>query len=116
MGNSLTREQGKELLAVPDHSTVKGKRAYVILALPVRCAHRRQELATLEVEKIQLRQGRWVLSDLEGKTDSYRRGPSLGQTGDQRLDDCSQGRHGRLLRPLSKSDKILGEELGDWAI
>jgi integrase len=39
----------------------------VILALLVGCALRRQELASLVVETIQLREGRWVLADLEGK-------------------------------------------------
>ncbi|WP_257031201.1 tyrosine-type recombinase/integrase [Tunturiibacter empetritectus] len=67
LGNWLTRDQAKELLAVPDRSTLKGKRDYVILALLVGCALRRQELATLDVEIIQLLEGRWVLADLEGK-------------------------------------------------
>jgi site-specific recombinase XerD len=35
LGNWLSREQAKELLAVPDRSTLKGKRDYVILALLV---------------------------------------------------------------------------------
>jgi site-specific recombinase XerD len=43
-GNWLTRDQAKELLAVPDRSTLKGKRDYVILALLVGCALRRNEL------------------------------------------------------------------------
>ncbi len=67
LGNWLTREQAKELLAVPDRSTLKGKRDYVILALLVGCALRRTELAELEVSTIQLRENRWVLADLEGK-------------------------------------------------
>src|ERR1700722_18708031 len=67
LGNWLTREQAKELLAAPDRSTLRGKRDYVILALLVGCALRRQELATLDVETIQQREGRWVLADLEGK-------------------------------------------------
>src|SRR6202161_631458 len=67
LGNWLTREQAKELLAVPDRSTLRGKRDYVILALLVGCALRRNELAELEVETIQPREGRWVLADLEGK-------------------------------------------------
>jgi site-specific recombinase XerC len=67
LGNWLTREQAKELLVVPDRSTLKGKRDYVILGLLVGCALRRQEVATLDVETIQLREGRWVLVDLEGK-------------------------------------------------
>src|ERR1700738_3089819 len=59
LGNWLPREQAKELLAVPDRATLKGKRDYVILALLVGCALRRQELATLDIETIQLREGRW---------------------------------------------------------
>jgi site-specific recombinase XerD len=47
LGNWLTREQAKELLAVPDRSTLKGKRDYAILALLVGCALRRHELANL---------------------------------------------------------------------
>jgi site-specific recombinase XerC len=38
LGNWLTKEQARELLAVPDRSTVKGKRDYAILALLVGCA------------------------------------------------------------------------------
>jgi site-specific recombinase XerD len=67
LGNWLTREQAKELLAVPDRSTIKGKRDYAILALLVGCALRRQELAELPVEKIQMRERRWVIADLRGK-------------------------------------------------
>jgi site-specific recombinase XerD len=66
-GNWLTREQVKEILAVPDRSKLKGKRDYVILTLLVACALRRTELAELEVTTIQQREGRWVLADLEGK-------------------------------------------------
>ena len=47
LGNWLTREQAKELLAGPDRSTFKGKRDYAILALLVGCALRRRELAAL---------------------------------------------------------------------
>jgi integrase len=67
LGNWLTREQAKELLAVPDRSTLKGKRDYCILALLVGCALRRQELAHLSIEEIQLRENRWVIADLRGK-------------------------------------------------
>jgi integrase len=49
VGNWLTREQAKELLTVPDRSTLKGKRDYVIIALLVGCALRRRELASLNV-------------------------------------------------------------------
>src|SRR6202161_1937702 len=65
--NWLTREQAKELLTVPDRSTLKGKRDYVIIALLVGCALRRRELASLKIEDILLREGRWVIIDLCGK-------------------------------------------------
>lgn len=67
VGNWLTKEQAEELLGVPDRSTLKGKRDYVILALLVGCALRRKELAMLDVETIQQREGRWVLAELCGK-------------------------------------------------
>ena len=67
LGNWLTKEQARELLAVPDRSTVKGKRDYAILALLVGCALRRRELASLTVEDIQMRENRWVIADLRGK-------------------------------------------------
>src|SRR5260370_13636134 len=84
LGNWLTREQAKELLAIPDRSTLKGKRDYVLLAILVGCALRRQELAVLDVDTIQLREGRWVLADLEGKEPRRR---TLGGPGyaDQRI-------------------------------
>ncbi len=76
LGNWLTKEQARELLTIPDRSIVKGKRDYVILALLVGCALRREELATLEVETVQLREGRWVLADLEGREDASGPWPS----------------------------------------
>jgi integrase len=67
LGHWLTREQTKELLAVPDRSTIKGKRDYALLALLVGCGLRRAEVAALEPEGLQLRENRWVLADLIGK-------------------------------------------------
>jgi site-specific recombinase XerD len=67
LGNWLTRDQAKELLTVPDRSKIKGERDYAILALLLGCALRRQELASLDIGDIQLREGRWVVADLRGK-------------------------------------------------
>jgi integrase len=66
-GELVTREQAKDLLTVPDRSKIKGKRDYAILALLLGCALRRQELASLDVDGIEMREGRWVLPDLCGK-------------------------------------------------
>ena len=66
-GNWLEREQCRALLAVPNRRTLKGKRAYCILALLLGCALRRTELVNLRAEQVQMREGRWVLTDLGGK-------------------------------------------------
>ena len=118
LGNWLTREQAKELLAVPDRSKLKGKRDYVIIALLVGCALRRQELASLNIEAIQLREGRWVIIDLRGKGGRIRTVavPIWVKQGIDVWMTAARIEKGRLLRPLSKSGKIVGDELGDWAI
>ena len=118
MGNWLTREQTKDLLAVPDRSTLKGKRDYCILALLVGCALRRHELTNLEVEEIQLREGRWVIADMRGKGGRVRTVPiplwvkhavNAWMTA-AAVDD------GKLLRPVSKAGKLKGNQLNDGAI
>jgi len=118
LGNWLTREQAKELLAVPDRSTLKGKRDYVIIGLLVGCALRRRELATLNIEDIQLREGRWVIIDLCGKGGRIRTVavPIWVKQGINAWMTAAKIEDGRLLRPVSKSGKILRDELGDWAI
>jgi integrase len=104
LGNWLTREQAKELLAVPDRSTLKGKRDYVILALLVGCALRRNELAELDVETIQQREGRWVLADLKGKGRRVRTVaiPIWVKQGINAWMTAAGIEDGRLLRSVSK--------------
>jgi integrase len=118
LGNWLTREQAKELLTVPDRSTLKGKRDYVILSLLVGCALRRQELASLDIASIQMREGRWVVADLRGKGGRVRTVaiPLWVKQGIDAWTVAATIEKGRLLRPLSKSGKLIGDELGDWAI
>jgi integrase len=118
LGNWLTREQAKELLAVPDRSKLKGKRDFVIIALLVGCALRRQELATLKLEDIQLREGRWVIIDLRGKGGRIRTVavPIWVKQGIDAWIAEAKIEKGRLLRPLSKSGKMVGDKLGDWAV
>jgi integrase len=118
LGNWLTREQAKELLAVPDRSTLKGKRDHVILALLVGCALRRNELAELDVETIQQREGRWVLADLEGKGRRIRTVavPIWVKQGINARMTAADIEDGRLLRSVSKSGKVNRDTLSDWAV
>ena len=117
-GNWLTREQAKALLAVPERSTLKGKRDYVILALLTGCALRRTELATLEIETIQVREGRWVLVDLCGKGRRIRTVavPLWVKQGINAWMTAAKIEDGRLLRRVSKSGKVHGAGLSDWAV
>jgi integrase len=116
MGNWLTREQAKEILAVPDRSTLKGKRDYVILAQLVGCALRRRELASL-YDEIQMREGRWVIADLRGKGGRIRTVavPVWVKQGIDAWTSAAELETGRLLRSLRKDGRI-GEGLSDWAI
>jgi integrase len=118
LGNWLTREQAKELLAVPDRATIKGKRDYAILALLVGCALRRQELAQLDVEKIQMREGRWVIVDLRGKGGRVRTVaiPIWVKLAIDAWMTAAGVKDGRLLRPVLKGGKVKGETLTDWSI
>lgn len=118
LGNWLTKEQARELLAVPDRSTLKGKRDYVILALLTACALRRNELALLDTETIQLREGRWVLADLCGKGRRIRTVavPMWVKQAINAWIDAAKIEDGRLLRRVSKSGKSQGDGLSDWAI
>jgi integrase len=118
LGNWLTREQAKELLSVPDRSTLKGKRDYVIIALLVGCALRRRELASLTIEDIQIGEGRWVIIDLRGKGGRVRTVavPIWVKQGIDVWIAAAKIEKDWLLRPLSKSGKIIGDKLGDWAI
>ncbi len=118
LGNWLTREQARELLQVPDRSTLRGKRDYVIVALLVGCALRRQELATLDVQTIQMREGRWVLADLVGKGRRVRTVavPLWVKQAINVWQTAAGIEEGRLLRSIRKGGKRVGEALSDWAI
>jgi integrase len=84
----------------------------------VGCALRRQELASLKIEAIQLREGRWVIIDLHGKGGRIRAVavPIWVKQGIDVWMTAAKIEKGRLLRPISKSGKIVGDGLGDWAI
>jgi len=75
VGNWLTAEQDKRLLASVERGSLRGKRNYVMLAMLTGCGLRRRELLALRVESIQLREEHWVIADLLGKAGHIRTVP-----------------------------------------
>jgi integrase len=117
LGNWLTREQGRELLTVPDRETLKGKRDLCILALLLGCALRRAELAALNVEDIQLRENRWVIADLHGKGGRVRT-VAIPHWVKQAVDAWASAadiKTGPVVRSITKAGR-LGEGLSPWSV
>jgi integrase len=56
VGNWLTAEQGKRLLAGPDRQSLRGKRNYALLAMLIGCGLRRGEVLALRVDAVELRE------------------------------------------------------------
>lgn len=75
IGNWLTLEGARELVARPDTETLAGKRDRAALVLLVTAGLRREELVSLTIEHIQKRDGRWVILDLVGKRNKTRTVP-----------------------------------------
>src|ERR1700682_4364671 len=67
LGHWLSSEDAQRLLALPDLATLKGTRDRAVLALLLGAGLRRSELAGLDFDQIQQREGRWLLVDLDGK-------------------------------------------------
>jgi integrase len=64
VGNWLTTEQAKRLLAASDRGSLRGKRNHAMIAMPIGCGLRRGKLLALRVDSIQLREEHWVIADL----------------------------------------------------
>jgi integrase len=119
LGQWLTVEQTRDLLAVPDRSRLKGKRDYAILSLLAQSALRREEAAHLGTSHIQMREGRWVLADIRGKRGRVRT-VALPAGAKSAIDDWTRAAgitSGPVFRRLTRSGRLLpGEGLGVWAI
>ena len=101
VGNWLTNEEGQQLLGTVRTDTLRGKRDATMLG----CGLRRSEVANLEIEKIQRRDGHWVTVDLVGKAGHVRTVP-LPLWVKTAIDNwsCAAGiSEGRLFRAIRKN-------------
>jgi site-specific recombinase XerD len=67
VGNWLTAEQGKKLLAVHSGKQLRDLRNHAVLAMLLGCGLRRAELVAVKIEDFEVREEHWVLADLIGK-------------------------------------------------
>jgi integrase len=74
VGNWLTAEQVRAILAAPD-SSLRGKRDKAVLGTLIGCGLRRSELAALTYRHLAMREGRWVVLDIVGKGQRVRTVP-----------------------------------------
>jgi integrase len=120
LGQWLTADQTRDLLAVPDRRTLIGKRNYAILSVLIFCALRREETASrFDLSQIQMREGRWVLADIRGKRGRVRTValPAGAKAAIDAWTGAAGITSGPVFRRLSRSGRVLpGKGLGVWAI
>ena len=110
MGNWLTAEQGKQLLAGADQQSLRGKRNYAMLAMLIGCGLRRGELLALRVDSIQVREAHWVIADLLGKAGHIRTIPVPSWV-KAAIDDWKQASgvtEGVLFRSINRAGRVWG--------
>ena len=84
-----------------------------MLAILVGCGLRRAELANLPFEKIQIRQGHWVIVDLVGKGGHVRTIP-IPQWAKEKLDRWTSAAtisSGRVFRAIRKNGRVWGDRI-----
>jgi len=118
IGNWLTVEQSKTLLAEPAGDSLRGKRDRAILALLIGCGLRRAELVGLALEDFQVREEHWVIADLIGKGKHIRTVP-VPMWAKRAVDQWTAAakiNQGAIFRRVSRQGKIRGEGLTPKAI
>jgi integrase len=110
VGNWLTTEEGQQLLGAVCTDTLRGKRDAAMLGLLLGCGLRRSEVADLEIEKIQRRDGHWAIVDLVGKAGHVRTVPVplWVKTAIDNWTSAAGLGEGRLFRAIRKNGALWG--------
>lgn len=118
LGNWLTPEEARRLLAVPDRESLIGMRDFAILSVLVYCALRREELACLEMRHIQRREGRLVIADLIGKRGRVRT-VQITDAAKIALDEwlaAAEIESGFLFRQMFRGGRVRTAAISSWAV
>jgi site-specific recombinase XerD len=110
VGNWLTVEQGKKLLAVHSGKRLRDLRNHAVLAMLLGCGLRRAELVAVKVEHFELRADHWVLADLIGKGRHMRTipVPSWVKLAVDAWTAAAELYSGTLFRAISKTGSVHG--------
>ena len=113
VGNWLTAEQDKRLLAGVERGSLRGKRNYAMLAMLIGCGLRRGELLVLRVECVQLREDHWVIADLLGKAGHIRTVPvpAWVKNAIDEWKEASGITEGTLFRAIHRTGRVRGTGL-----
>ena len=114
-GNWLTQDQSADVLRRSRGESLRAKRDYAMLAMLFGCGLRRSELAGLELDEIQMRQGHWAIVDLIGKGGHVRTVP-IPHWAKQALDDWISAAgitKGRIFRAVARGGKIWGSGISE---
>jgi integrase len=108
IGNWLTAEQGKRLLAAFDNGGLRGKRDYAMVGVLLGCGLRRAEAAALAVETLQKREDHWVIADLVGKGGHVRTVPvpSWVKTAVDDWLKAAEVNTGPVFRGINKAQRV----------
>ena len=118
LGNWLTLEQAQTLINTPDKTRLKGLRDRAILALMIGGGLRRSEIASLKIDQLQQRAGRWVIPDLIGKRKRVRTVP-VPTWAKGALDEWITAANideGYLFRPVNKGERLAGAKISSQTI
>ena len=110
IGNWLTAEEGRRLLLGAGNGSLRELRDHAMLAVLTGCGLRRAEAAGLRIENLQLREGHWVIADLNGKGGHIRTVPVpdwVKMAIDQWTNLASIG-SGTLFRAVNKAGRVWG--------
>ena len=118
LGNWLGKEQAEALIGAPPVGTLKGKRDRALLAVLIGTGIRRAEAASLTVDHLQQRDGRWVIVDLVGKRNKTRSVPlpAFAKALVDRWLTAAGISEGYIFRPVNKGDHLAGEKMTPQSI